>query len=149
MRKIYIPLSLLLASFLSVHAGTKLDANTTMALNYYRQSIENPGDKLITPISLPFKLDPTSRSIPTVSFYATLAEGYTADDVAKFGFSIDTQIGDIIVASGSLDDLLKLSESDCVSAKLTKAPTCLKFIKAKVLSPASMTKALTLITLIS
>ncbi len=115
MRKIYIPLSLLLASFLSVHAGTKLDANTTMALNYYRQSIENPGDKLITPISLPFKLDPTSRSIPTVSFYATLAEGYTADDVAKFGFSINTQIGDIVVASGSLDDLLKLSESDCVS----------------------------------
>ncbi len=111
MKKYILPLTLALTASLNVNAESKLDGNAKALINCYKQMQLEPSAKLALPFNLPVQLDPRSRAEQTATVFVTLEDGASADDIAAQGFVIKAQAGKIVIAEGSLDDIIVLGEN--------------------------------------
>ncbi len=115
MKKYILPLSLALGATLTMSAGSKLSGNAQVYINYYKNLMENPTANLAVPYRMPFEINTKSRGATTATVYITMAEGVSADDIQARGFEVKSQAGNMLIASGSIESIESLGESDLVT----------------------------------
>ncbi len=97
-------------------AQSKFDAAGMMVMDTYAARLQNPTANLGT-LDLPGGDAALSgRADARATVFVSLHEGASADDVEIRGFDIISDFGDILIASGSMDDIQALSECDFVKA---------------------------------
>jgi hypothetical protein len=114
MKKYILPLSLALTASVAVIGQSKLDGNGQAVVNYYKQLLSNPDAVLVKPYNMPFEVNTKSRAATTAVVYITLNEGASADDIRALGFVIKASAGDMVIAEGSIEDIIELSENELV-----------------------------------
>lgn len=114
MKHYYLPLALALTLAPGALAQSKFDARSQLAVDYYQQFINNPGLTLPEFKDCPIKLNAKSRSASTADILVILKPGATAADLEQYGIETLEVIGDVVVARGSMPDIMAMSESDKV-----------------------------------
>jgi hypothetical protein len=113
MKRYILPFSLALAAVaVPASAKTTLDGQAQAYVDLYNQMQLNPGASLALPPIMPFELNPKSRTAPQATVIVTLADGVSASDIEAQGFSILAQAGNMVIVSGSIEDIVALGETD-------------------------------------
>lgn len=115
MKKYLLSLTVLVAaSSLSLSAKSKLNAHAQVCIDYYKQLQQNPKANLFKPLNMPFEINPISRSETFATVFVTMADGVTANDITAQGLNVLSQAGNIVIATGSINDIASLGETDLV-----------------------------------
>lgn len=131
MKKLLYTLLLAAAASSPAAAGLKMDAASLQIAQAYRLSKLNPGALIACPADMPFSLDAVSRSASPVGAVIILADGATASDIEAYGLKVETVVGDVVVASGLMEDVLELAESDAVKEVNFPKPLAVNTINAR------------------
>lgn len=115
MRKVYIPLLLTALSTLGAAAQSKFDAPGQLYLNYYQTLRENPAARLAPIANAPFDLTAVSRGEVQAEAFFTLNPGADVSAIAR-DLNVELEIGDVIIVSGSLEDIVAASNSEMVKS---------------------------------
>ncbi len=101
---------------MSASAQTKFDASGQFIMSQYDAALENPG--MTRPGFKMLGLDQTtvSRGETKTSVFIALNEGASASDLEARGFEVITDLGDIVLVSGSLSDIKAVAECDFVKS---------------------------------
>lgn len=116
MNKLYTLLLLAGLTTLSSLAQTKFDAPGLLVKDTYKANLLNPNnsDNLE---GLAVSADALrGRSDARVSVFVVLNPGASAADVEARGLDVTTDLDDIVIASGSLEDILALEDCDFVKS---------------------------------
>ncbi|MDE6333070.1 MAG: S8 family peptidase [Muribaculaceae bacterium] len=117
MKKSYTLLLLAGAVGLSAFAENKFDAMGAMVMNTYKMFQQNPMADPILGENFPIKADALrGRADQPVSVIVKLAPEATASDLEVRGFDIISEVGHIVIAAGSLDEINALNDCDFVEA---------------------------------
>ena len=114
MKKIYTVLMLSAAATLSVAAQSNFSAGAKAIMSSYNSYQENPAQALRLPLGTPFTLEECSRAGARATVFITVAEGYGEADIEARGFDIVLSAADVVVATGSMDDIAALADCDFV-----------------------------------
>lgn len=114
MKHHYLPLALALALAPAALAQSKFDASSQIAVEYYRQFVNDPGRQLPELPNCPIKLNAKARTASTAQVLVILNPGGTAADLEQYGIEVMDVIGDVAVCNGTMDDILNMSQSDKV-----------------------------------
>lgn len=114
MKKLYS--ALLMAGFaLSATAQNKFDAQSVMLLQAYKDLQAYPSAVHASPVDAPFELQSVaSRADAAVTVIVRLAEGVVASDLENHGFEVITDMGDLAILRGTMDDIAALEENPAV-----------------------------------
>lgn len=113
MKKIYT-LLLLSAAALPVVAQSNFSTGAKAIMGIYNSYQENPVQSLQLPMGTPFSLEECSRADARATVFITVAEGYGEADIEARGFDIVLSAADVVVATGSMDDIADLANCDFV-----------------------------------
>lgn len=102
--------------FLAAGAENKFDARSEIIASEYTRFIKNPTHLLLSPDELPFSTDILSRSGNTVSAAVILADGVSRDQIEDAGLSITVATKSVMVVEGSMEDIIRLADSDMVKS---------------------------------
>lgn len=117
MKKSYTLLLLAGAVGLSAFAENKFDAMGAMVMNTYKMFQQNPTLDPALGENLPVNPDALrGRSAENVSVMVKLAPGASASDLEARGLDIVSELGSIVLASGSFEDIDALNGCDFVKA---------------------------------
>ena len=114
MKKIYTVLLLSAAASLSAAAQSNFSAGAKVIMGSYNSYIENPAQSLRLPMGTPFTLEECSRAGARATVFITVAEGYGQADIEARGFDIVLSVADVVVATGTMDDIAALADCDFV-----------------------------------
>ena len=122
MKKSYTLLLLAGAVGLSAFAENKFDAMGAMVMNTYKMFQQNPTLDPALGENLPVNPDALrGRSAENVSVMVKLASGASASDLEARGLDIVSELGSIVLASGSFEDIDALNGSRFSAAGASKS----------------------------
>lgn len=104
------------ASVLTGAAQSKFDAAGTMVMSAYAEHLKNPAAELPLLDITGVKAALSGRADDRVPVFVALHKGYSASDVEVRGFDILSDLGDILIVSGTMSDIQSLSECDFVKS---------------------------------
>ena len=117
MKRSYTLLLLAGAVGLSAFAENKFDAMGAMVMNTYKMYQQNPSADPALGENFPVKADLLrGRADGSVSVLVKLAPDATVSDLEVRGFDIISEIGRIVIAAGTLDEINALNDCDFVEA---------------------------------
>ena len=114
MKKIYTILLLSAAASLSAAAQSNFSTGAKAIMGSYNSYLENPTQALRLPLGTPFTLEECSRADARATVFITVAEGYGEADIEARGFDIVLSAADVVVATGTMDDIAALADCDFV-----------------------------------
>ena len=114
MKKIYTVLLLSAAASLSAAAQSNFSTGAKAIMGSYNSYLENPAQTLRLPLGTPFTLEECSRAGARATVFITVAEGYGEADIEARGFDIVLSAADVVVATGTMDDIAALADCDFV-----------------------------------
>lgn len=116
MKPILVATAAALLTGSALHASTvsKFDATSQLYANVYLRAQQNPGALTAIPATMPFEVIPGARSASDAACIIMLADGASADDIENAGLAVVSQIDNIVVAAGSVDDIIALAQTDFV-----------------------------------
>lgn len=116
MRKTLLPFALILLGCFTSVAQSKFDNGSQMAINHYKELLQNPAAEAVKPLEMPFVVGRTSRGVAAnAGAIITLAPGATFSDIEAVGLVIEVRLGDdMCVATGNIDDIIALEDNEAV-----------------------------------
>lgn len=114
MKKIYTVLLLSAAASLSAAAQSNFSTGAKAIMGSYNSYLVNPAQALRLPLGTPFTLEECSRAGARATVFITVAEGYGEADIEARGFDIVLSAADVVVATGTMDDIAALADCDFV-----------------------------------
>lgn len=115
MKKFYLIAALSLMGLTPAWAQSKFDLGGRSVISHYRIYQQDPANALPA-IDSPVDFAMASRAGARVAVYVTLNPGATAADLEARGFEILVDLDDIVLANGTMDDIIALEECDFVKA---------------------------------
>ncbi|MGM9859180.1 MAG: S8 family peptidase [Muribaculaceae bacterium] len=115
MKKLYLLAALALIGASPAWAQSKFDLGGRSVISQYRIYQQDPANALPV-IDSPVDFEMASRAGARVAVYVTLNAGATAADLEARGFEILVDLDDIVLANGTMDDIIALEECDFVKA---------------------------------
>ncbi len=106
---------LFLAMGSHVFALSKLDAPSRMIADTYLSQRSNPGERVVVSGNFFDNTSPNSRGEIITSAFIKLSSGVNILDITNFGIDIDANSGEILLVSGTMNDLLLLAETDLIT----------------------------------
>lgn len=94
--------------------ANKFDTRGIIVANQYKEFVKSPDRLLLPADKLPFATDIVTRSAATATALVIPEDGYTAEDIAATGLSIIGEAGGVVLANGTMDDIIALAETDIV-----------------------------------
>lgn len=121
---------------LAASAQTKFDAASIGAISHYQNLKQNPGAKLVTPLSLPYEVNTAGRAGDIeAGVIIKLQPGETFESIEAAGLKIVAKVGDdMCVASGAMDDIIALEDVSAVQALSLGGPVDMYLDKARAAS---------------
>ncbi|MDE6300448.1 MAG: S8 family peptidase [Muribaculaceae bacterium] len=114
MKKLY-PALLMAGLALGASAQNKFDAQSVMLLQTYKDMQVYPTAVHVMPVDAPFDLkNIVSRADSKVSVLVRLADGVSASSFENEGFEVITDLGDMAILSGTMDDIAALQDNPAV-----------------------------------
>lgn len=114
MRKHYMPLFMAVALTATASAQSRFDSRSQMAVDLYQESLVNAASPAVANFDFPFEVNPYSRAVPQTDIIAIVADGVNLDDIEAMGVEIKDIIDNVIIAHGSIDDIIALADTDLV-----------------------------------
>lgn len=95
----------------------KFDAMSNLILNTYDKVVADPSADLSVLSKLPFEfVQGSTRSDIMTKIIVELKPEYTASDIEAQGLEVLSELGSIVVARGTMDDIKALADCDCVQS---------------------------------
>ena len=103
------------AAIFSASAESKIDPAGQLIMRQYENVRLNRTESEPV-LSTRFDMETFSRADSRVTVYVRLSEGYSAADIEARGFDIVSDFDDIVLASGTFDDIKSLEECEFVTS---------------------------------
>lgn len=117
MNRFYLLALMGAAAAMPLSAQSKFDIGGRLVLEQIRTYQANPtAENLPDQAYLPFNFEEISRAGVRTGVFVTLTDGHTAADVEAYGLEVTVDCGDMVLAQGSLDQILALEKCDFVKA---------------------------------